>query len=42
MQARGFRGNIHTLDEFRMKPLDWGMLAGFILLATVAFWMGSA
>jgi len=37
MLARGFRGTVYTLDEFRMKTLDWWTLAGFVLLATIAF-----
>ena len=40
MQARGFRGTVYTLDEFRMKPLDWGMLGVFVSLSATAFWMG--
>jgi len=40
MQARGFRGTVYTLDEFRMKGRDWGMLAAFVSLAAAAFWMG--
>jgi len=40
MQARGFRGKVRTLDEFRMKSLDWCSLALLILLSTAAFWLG--
>lgn len=39
MLARGFRGTVYTLDEFRMKPLDWLVLIAFLLLAGTAFWM---
>jgi len=28
MQARGFRGEVHLLDDFAMKRLDWLALAG--------------
>ena len=41
MQARGFRGAVYTLDEFRMKRRDWGMLAVFVSVAAAAFWMGN-
>ncbi len=40
MQARGFRGTVYTMDEFRMKRLDWGMLMAFGSLGAAAFWMG--
>ena len=40
MQARGFRGEVYTLDEFEMKPRDWLALAGFLALAGAAFWFG--
>ena len=41
MLARGFRGTVYTLDEFRMKALDWWTLTGFILLAATAFRAGT-
>lgn len=41
MQARGFRGEALTLDTFRMKPLDWTLLAAFLCLATIAFVLGT-
>jgi energy-coupling factor transporter transmembrane protein EcfT len=40
MQARGFRGEVYTLDDFEMKPRDWVALAAFISLAILAIWMG--
>jgi cobalt/nickel transport system permease protein len=40
MQARGFRGRVYTLDEFRIKPLDWATLAGALALAGGVFWFG--
>ena len=40
MLARGFRGTVYTLDEFRMETLDWWTLAGFIVLAAIAFQAG--
>jgi energy-coupling factor transporter transmembrane protein EcfT len=40
MQARGFRGEVHLLDDFAMKRLDWLALAGFAALAAAAVWAG--
>ncbi len=40
MQARGFRGEVYTLDEFQMRPRDWLALAAFLLLAGLALWFG--
>ena len=40
MQARGFRGEVYTLDEFEMKPRDWAALAGFLVVAGFALWFG--
>jgi len=37
MQARGFRGETFTLDEFKMKPRDWSALAAFTGLTMLAF-----
>lgn len=42
MQARGFSGEVFTLDEFRFKPLDWCMLAVFLACTVAAFKMGAA
>lgn len=41
MQARGFRGELDTLDEFSMRRLDWGLLAVCWLLAAAAIRMGA-
>ena len=41
MQARGFRGEIYTLDDFRMAPRDWCALMAFVALATLAFLVGA-
>jgi cobalt/nickel transport system permease protein len=41
MQARGFRGEIYTLDDFRMNPRDWCALIAFVVLATFAFLLGA-
>jgi len=40
MQARGFRGEIYTLDEFQMNPRDWFALVLFAALATIVLWLG--
>jgi cobalt ECF transporter T component CbiQ len=40
MQARGFRGEVHLLDEFRMRVFDWVALTSLVGLAAMATWMG--
>lgn len=40
MQSRGFRGEVYTLDDFRMAARDWLALLGFVALAGLAFWLG--
>jgi cobalt/nickel transport system permease protein len=40
MQARGFRGEVYVLDEFRMNGRDWAALALFAGLAGGATWAG--
>ncbi len=40
MQSRGFRGEIHVADEFRMRSRDWAALGAFALLAGLGVWMG--
>ena len=40
MLARGYRGEVHTLDDFKTQPRDWLALAGFMLIAALAFWFG--
>jgi len=40
MQARGFRGEVYLLDDFRMRRLDWLALAAFAALAGAAVWAG--
>ena len=40
MQARGFRGEVYLLDDFRMRRLDWLALGAFALLASVSIWAG--
>jgi energy-coupling factor transporter transmembrane protein EcfT len=36
MISRGYRGEVHLLDEFRMKRLDWAACAAFALVAGLA------
>ena len=40
MQARGFRGEVYTLDEFQMRPRDWLALAAFLTIAGIALYFG--
>jgi cobalt/nickel transport system permease protein len=40
MQARGFRGEVHVLDDFRMAARDWLALASFAALTAGAVWAG--
>ncbi|MGH9433545.1 MAG: cobalt ECF transporter T component CbiQ [Terriglobia bacterium] len=40
MQSRGFRGDVHVLEDFQTRPLDWIVLAGFFTLAIAAVWFG--
>jgi cobalt ECF transporter T component CbiQ len=40
MLSRGFRGEVYTLDEFRMQPADWLALAGMLSLAALGVWFG--
>jgi cobalt/nickel transport system permease protein len=40
MQARGFRGEVHLLDDFSMRSKDWLGLAAFSGVALAAIWFG--
>lgn len=40
MQARGFRGEVYLLDDFRMNHRDWAALAGFAGASAIAVWAG--
>lgn len=40
MQARGFRGEVRLLDDFRMRRSDWVALSSFAALAAGAMWAG--
>ncbi|HSK11335.1 MAG TPA: cobalt ECF transporter T component CbiQ [Vicinamibacterales bacterium] len=40
MQSRGFRGEVHVADEFRMRPGDWAALCAFAALAALFAFSG--
>ncbi|HMF75074.1 MAG TPA: cobalt transporter CbiM [Bryobacteraceae bacterium] len=40
MQARGFRGEVHLLDEPQMRAQDWLPLTAFAAIACAAIWWG--
>jgi len=40
MQARGFRGEVYLLDDFRARGADWAWCAGFALVAAAMLWWG--
>jgi cobalt/nickel transport system permease protein len=40
MQARGFRGEVYVLDDFRMQSRDWAALTLFAALFAAAVWAG--
>jgi len=40
MQSRGFRGEVHVMQDFRARAADWCWLGGFAALAGAAVWWG--
>ena len=40
MRSRGFRGEVHLLDDFRARGRDLVALACFVAAAGAAFWFG--
>ncbi len=40
MQARGFRGEVHLLEDPKMRLFDWLPLAAFAGVAFAALWWG--
>ena len=40
MLSRGFRGEVHVLDDFKAALFDWFMLACFAAMAAAAFYFG--
>jgi cobalt/nickel transport system permease protein len=41
MQSRGFRGEVHVMQDFRARIADWYWLAGFSGLAAAGIWWGT-
>lgn len=39
MLSRGYRGEVHLIDDFRTKPLDWAALAAFLTIAALALYL---
>ena len=40
MQSRGYRGEAHTLDTFRMRARDWLWAAVIAAVGAGAIWLG--
>ncbi len=40
MQSRGFRGEVHVMQEFRAAASDWLWLGGFVSAGAAAAWWG--
>lgn len=40
MQARGFRGEVYLLDDFRLGARDWTALTFFTVFAAASIWAG--
>jgi cobalt/nickel transport system permease protein len=40
MTSRGFRGDIHVLDDFQMTGADWMILCALATVSVVALWAG--
>lgn len=40
MLSRGYRGEVHLMDDFQTKPRDWLALSGAVAMATLALWLG--
>jgi len=40
MQSRGFRGEAQLMDALAWRGTDWLWLASFLIVATVAVWLG--
>ncbi|MEQ1884276.1 MAG: cobalt transporter CbiM [Bryobacteraceae bacterium] len=41
MQARGYRGDVHILNDFRTRAADWLWLFGFAAIAAIALWLST-
>jgi cobalt/nickel transport system permease protein len=40
MLSRGYRGEIHLLTDFRLRPRDYMALTAFLMTAGLAMWVG--
>jgi cobalt/nickel transport system permease protein len=40
MLSRGYRGEVHLLDDFHTRPLDWLVLVGLLTVAAAAIRLG--
>ncbi len=40
MQSRGFRGEVHVMDDPRMRRRDWAALSAFAVAAVAVAWIG--
>ena len=40
MQSRGFRGEVHVMQEFQTRAADWCWVGAFVSIAGLAVWMG--
>jgi len=38
--SRGYRGEIHLLTDFRLRPRDYMALTAFLMTAGLAMWVG--
>ena len=41
MLARGFQGEMRTIEDYRMRPGDWLLMATCLLMAAVAVYIGT-
>jgi len=41
MQSRGFRGEVHIMQDFHARATDWCWLGGFASMAATAAWLAA-
>jgi cobalt/nickel transport system permease protein len=39
MIARGYRGEVRLLDDFRTRPLDWAVLLAGLTIPVLVLWI---